>query len=332
MALLPMLASAQKFTPDQPEGRGLYLFNTPSLTSMNSASQGWMIMHGEQVHANRLLKSGWCEVRYKSPSTGKEFTGYLKIKTLTPLDEVAKEMKAGYEKRVLLENQTLKGGVILAAAGLVILCLGFLGWIRNLLLAAVVILLSVLEIYFLTHSDGFTFYLPTVVGWKWAVIWFLCFSGFLFVQVFLWFKTMMFVGKKSGAVGNAIGFAALATLGLFVVMIISMFMDTRTGATREAGIFKVFVGVQAGIVVYLFIHGCIRDGFFRTMLVTPLYAVGLAAIGLMAYDMFIVALLLVILLPLMQVIAGGFAKGGFTQRDAGKNADGTTKWEWGDKQ
>jgi len=323
-ALLPTIIQAQNFKPDLPEDRWLYLFKGPSSRGGESASLT-RVLFNEQVRVDNIDKNGWCRVYFKD-SQGKEFNGYTKIGVLIPLDEEATEMKAAYDKQGGLEKLVITLGLILVVVGLVLSFLSFLGHIRTMLLAAIVLLISAVEIYFLTQTSGFSFYLPSAVGWKWAAISFVCFTVFLLVQIYLFMMTLKCITPKQEVVGNSILIPLLGVLGLFVALLVTLF----TAGKGEDLIFKIFVGIQAANIVFVLIYSIVKIGLVRGLFYTIVFAAGIAAIGFMARDVIAVAVVGLFGLFFVQFIFTKYGEGSFTQVRV-KDSSGRERYRWGDE-
>ena len=321
-ALLPTMVQAQYFTPDLPEGRWLYLFSGPSTQGGANAALA-RVLHNEQVRVDTVNKNGWCRVFYID-AEGKEFNGYTKMSMLIPLDEQAAEMKAAYDKKGGLEKTVVTLGIILAGIGLVISFLGFMKSIRTIVLAAIVLLLSAVEIYFLTQT-GFSFYLPSVVGWKWAAIWFACFTVFLLAQIYLFLMTLKSITPLQEVVGNSILVPLLGVLLLFVALLVSIFLGID-----ENLIFRIFIGVQAANAVFVLIYSIVKIGFIRGVFYTLVFTSGITAIGFMARDVIAVAVVGLFGLFFVQFLLTKYAQGGFTQVRV-KDSSGKIRYRWGDE-
>jgi len=321
-ALLPMMVQAQNFKPDLPEGRWLYLFGSPSLRGGESAALT-RVLHNEQVRVENIDKNGWCRVHYID-SEGKEFNGYTKISVLISLDDQAAEMKAAYDKQGGLEKTVITLGIILAVIGLVISFLYFLKTIRTIALAVIVLFLSAVELYFLTQTSGFTFFLPSVVGWKWAAIWFACFTVFLVAQIYVFMVTLKSITPVPEVAGNSMIIPLISVLLLFVALLIGIFLGI------EGIIFRIFVGVQAANVVFVLIYSIIKIGFVRGIFYTLVFTAGIAAIGFMVRDVIAVAVVGFLGLFFVQFILKNYAQGGFTQVKV-KDSSGNIRYRWGDE-
>ena len=294
---LPMFVSAQSFKVDLPEDyEGLYLYLSPAVNAMRS---DWTIKPNEKVLVESVRYNGWCKVKYTDVN-GKEFDGYLKMKRLAPLDEKAQEMKDEITRLETLETRTITWGIIILAIGFLLSFMKFLGRIKDILVVAAVILLSVVEIYFFTQTKGFTFYSPMVVGWKWALLWFLCFAGFIIQQVKLLLGVL---GKISPThMGDGILFTLLSIVFILAGMLIAIFLDFD-----EKYILYIFFAMQGVQIIYNFIKMPLKEAIpFNIM-----FVIGFAALGLMAYDLLIVAVLLLFMIPVLTGFANVFGSGKF---------------------
>jgi hypothetical protein len=278
IAVMPMVAQAQNFTPDLPEERGIYLFMAPA---MNAPHSDWLVMSGETLTAVEVKSNGWVKLSY-TDKKGQELTGYNKIKMLKPLDDVAAGMKETAVRRAALEIQIIRWGIILVAIGLVIAFMPFLGKARTWLLYAILLAVGGLELWFLS-TGGFTFYSPAVVGWKWAVVWFVGLIVFLAAQAIVWYKAIFSIVRTPEVVGNAMLIPSLAAIVLVVGYVLSLFW-----VGLETWFDKGFVIAVALSAVYLFINAAIKDGIVEAAILTPLYVVGVTAIAWMLRDVVIV--------------------------------------------
>ena len=181
LSLFPVMAQAQTFTPDIPEGMDYFaLFNRPSTSSTVKAR----VSEGELVHVEDVYQTGWCFVRYKG-ADGTEHTGYMKIASLIPLDEQATVMAEAFAKERNLENSVIKWGLILLGIAFVGSFLVFLRQFKSIISGAAMLALCALQVYFLTQTSGFSWYLPSAVGWMWAILWSACFVVFLILQCYV---------------------------------------------------------------------------------------------------------------------------------------------------
>jgi hypothetical protein len=313
VAVMPMVAQAQNFTPDLPEDRGIYLFMAPA---MNAAHSDWLVMSGETLTAVEVKSNGWVELSY-TDKNGQEFTGYNKIKMLKPLDDVAAGMKETAARRAELENRIIRWGIILVGIGLVIAFMSFLGKARTWLLYAISLAVGGLELWFLaTTEGGFTFYSPAVVGWKWAVIWFIGLIVFLAAQAIVWYKAIFSIVRTPEVVGNAMIWPLLAAVALLVGYVLSLFW-----IGLETWFDKGFIIVVALSAVYLFFNAAIKDGIVEAVILTPLYAVGITAIAWMLRDVVIVFIGLMFLGNFLKTLF--VSKGNMFDHMAGRTYRGT---------
>jgi len=316
-SLFAQLAQAQYFTIS----KSVSSVHVVKEAHNANSEKVYNIQPNEQVYVDSLLKKGWCRVICQK-DTEEQAVGYTLIELLSPADEVAEAMLTQSDKRFFAESQVIKWGVILAGIGLLLSFMGFLGQVRNVLLAVVIILLSALEIYFLLYSNGFTFYSPTVVGWGAAIKWFLVFTAFLLIQIYLWFKTIWNLTPAPEIVGNVVAFTLVTLLAAFVAVMVTFFVPSF----KEQYIVIGIIAVMALIVVYFFIQTAIKGGILKALLITPVFAVGIAAIGLMAVDVFIVAIIAVFAIPLL----GGLVQAGTTYQQGTTDQSGRTKYKWVD--
>ena len=242
-----------------------------------------------------------------------------------PVDEDAIEMEAAHDSQGGLERVVVMFGIIAAGIGLVISFLGFLKHIRTLILAVIVLLLSGVQIYFISQTSGFTFYLPSVVGWKWAAIWFACFTVFLLVQIYIYMMTLKCITPIPEVVGNSIIVPLISVLLLFVALLASIFF-----MGIENYIFRIFIGIQAANAVFVLIYSIVKIGFVRGIIYTIVFTSGMAAIGLMAYDVIVVAVVALFGLFFTQNIITKYAQGGFTQVKV-RDSSGNIRYRWGDE-
>jgi hypothetical protein len=239
---------------------------------------------------------------------------------LKPLDDVAAGMKETAALRAALEERIIRWGIILVAIGLVLSFMSFLGQARTWLLYAISLAIGGLELWFLS-TGGFTFYSPAVVGWKWAVVWFIALFAFLLAQMYVWYKAIFSIVRTPEGVGNAIIWPLLAALALIVGYVLSMFW-----VGLETWFDKGFVIAVALSAVYLFINAAMKDGILEAVILTPLYAVGLTAIAWMLRDVVIVFVVLMFLGQYLKTSFGG--PGGGVLGDwvkMGKNYDASYK-------
>lgn len=272
LIICPMMASAQKFVCNL----DVNLYGSPSTMTPVRGS----VDKGEEVTVSNLQYNGWCSI------TAGEKTGYMKIKRLDPLDDVAREMKTLADDRVGKETKMVTWGIIIVLITLVLsLATKHAKKVRIPIMMAGIVLVSILEILYLANGYEFTFYSPFVLGsWLKAAMYFLAFVLFLGVQVFLWLKTLQLLaettpkGAEKGQGGCflsivvlVLGFVAFAVVGL-----------TNKEAEYNKYIFWGLVISQVIQVVIFFIY------YIRTPLTALLYvityAVGFAAVIYMAMD------------------------------------------------
>jgi hypothetical protein len=270
-----------------------------------------------------IEKNGWCRVYYTN-SEGREITGFTRIGMLIPLDEQATEMKAAFDNQRGLERQVVTLGIILAGIGLVLSFLSFLKHIRTLLLAIIVLSLSAVQIYFLTQTPGFSFYLPSAVGWQWAAIWFGCFTVFLLVQIYLFFATLKTITLVQELVGNTMVVPLLSVLFLVVALMLTVLLPIS-----EDLVYRIFLGINAANIVFTLFYSIVKTGFIRGIFYTIVFTAGIGAIGLMARDVIAVAIVGLLGLFFVQFILTKYAEGGFTQVRV-KNSSGNIVTRWGD--
>ena len=84
-----------------------------------------------------------------------------------PVD-VAESLFANLEQRTDWEMQVIVWSVVLVAFGLIISFMKFLRIFRTILMVLTVMASSVLIAHFLWNSNGFTYILPSVYGWRHA--------------------------------------------------------------------------------------------------------------------------------------------------------------------
>lgn len=305
MAMLPLAAQAQYFTPDLPEDRGLYLFLQPDMGSMHHE---WMIMSGEKMLVEKVGDNGWCRIKYVNKE-GKEYVGFNKMNMLKPLDDTAVAMKETAIARKAKEHQIIYWGGVLLAIGLLLSFMKFLGKVRTVLLYAVIMLLSVLEIWFLKTTDGWTVYLPAVVGWKWAAIWFTVLLVFIAGQAIVFYQAIMCFEHTRGVFGMPFVLAFASAWCALLALILSLFWPSIEQYVAPG--LMVAIGV---CIVYFFINVLIKDGIVNALLTTPLFAVGIAALLLMLVDVVIVLVCGSFLLPILKGMFSG-GKGGKTILD-----------------
>jgi len=194
------------------------------------------------------------------------------------------------------EARTVKWGLILVGFGLLVSFMSFLGHIRTVLLAVAVIAVSALEIHFLWSTSGFTFYLPTVVGWGAAAKWFLCFTLFFLAQIYLFAKTLSLIDAEAT---KALGLTLIALIVVIIAFALA-FLPAMFGASGiftwlENNVLTIFIVAQVLIVASIFFNCNIKSA----VLAAPFYAIGIAAIALMAVDLIIVAFLAAAALAIM---------------------------------
>ena len=293
IVFISVTVQAALFTPNQPEGRGIYLFDRPAYSATQHSgtlgSNSWTIMHGERVRVNHLRDNGWAEVTAINPK-GAEQDGYILMRMLVPIegDENAAALFAQFKQRTDWEMQVMKWGVILAVAGLAIYFMWFLGDIRRVLLPVIVAAYSVLIIHFLWNTEGFTYFLPSVYGWKWASIWFTCFSVFLVLQVFLFIKAIDAIEMGVGLWAGGANLIVMICIVMFYALYLGagIFADliwrplTVPFAWVDENFTWIFLGAQ--VVVAISLINFIEDGNkLKAFLIIPLYFVSFAAIALM---------------------------------------------------
>jgi hypothetical protein len=312
---LPLTAAAQYFTPDLPEKRGLYLFVNPNTSSMH---HDWMIMPGEKMRVDSLHADGWCLINYVNKE-GKEYVGYNKIKMLKPLDDVATAMKGTAVAGKAKEQQVIRWGIVLLAAGLVVWLMKFLGRMRVALQSIIFCLLCALEIWFLYSTPGgFQFYSPFSVGWKWAVIWFIVYLAFIAVQFFLFVKTVVPVSDSftSKTAKEAYGTAGAITLMSLLAAFIALFLCLFWPAIQQyIGIGVTGVILVCGVV--LFIGTAVKEGIGKAVLLAPTFTLGWMALAWMLYDAAIAGICIMLVFMLMQTMLKGGSKGGTILDDMG---------------
>ena len=306
-ALLPFAAQAQSpteeqantpayFTPNLPsDNRGLILFDRPAYSatqhSGNLAGNSWWIAPGERVRVNHLRDNGWAEVSVINPH-GVEQSGYILMRMLVPVsgDVVAETMFAAFEHRVELELFVMKLAAILVGAGFLISFMGFLGRFRTVLQYLIILSASVPIVYFLLNMDGFTYISPAVYGWRWAAIWFGCFSLFLVAQVYLFINTLNSIEREMGSEIAGINLIVMISIVIFFALYLLAGILSELiwrplivpFAWVDQNFNWVFLGVQALIVIWLFV---MTDSKSKVLLIIPLYIVGFAAIVLLFQGM-----------------------------------------------
>jgi len=321
-SLFPVSAQAAYFTPDIEEGKRLILFTYPRYDatqhSGNLGANSWGINYGEQVRVDELMENGWCKVHYTSPKTGMRAEGYLLMRMLTPVpgDQQAAELRATFDERIERENQVIKWGLIILGIGLLVSFLGFLGPVRVILTALALLALSALQIHFLreTSGFGFTFFLPSVFGWKWAAIWFSCFAVFFVGQIYLFFKTLNLIEYLSGMLVQGSNMILIISIIIFYALYLLaallsglgewFFLDLRVITKPfewvDANFMYIFLGIQALIVIYIIINA--ESKLKAVFGIAPMYVVGYAAIIMMLQSMSTVVFIAGILLSV--VMAG----------------------------
>ena len=240
-------------------------------------------------------------------------------------NEQAEEMIAALDNQGGLEKLVITMGIILAGIGLVISFLGFLKHIRTVVLALIVLSISAVEIYFITQTQGFTFYLPSIVGWGRAAMMFGCFTVFLLVQIYLFMMTLKCITPVQEVVGNTILVPLLSVLFLFVALLVTIFVPIS-----EDLIFRIFLGINAANIVFALIYSIVKIGFIRGIFYTIVFTTGIGAIGLMAYDVIAVAVVGLFGLFFVQFIFTKFGQGAFTQVRV-KDSSGRIVNRWGDE-
>ncbi len=278
LIICPMMASAQKFVCNL----DVNLYGSPSTMTPVRGS----VDKGEEVTVSNLQYNGWCSI------TAGEKTGYMKIKRLDPLDDVAREMKTLADDRVGKETKMVTWGIIIVLITLVLsLATKHAKKVRIPIMMAGIVLVSILEILYLANGYEFTFFSPFVLGswWK-AAIYFLAFVLFLGVQVYLWLKTLQLIaesspkGAEKGQGGCLITVIALV-LG-FVAFVVVALMDKE--AEYNKYIFWGLVISQVVQAIIFFIY-YIRTPAIALMYVIT-YAVGFTAIIYMSIDVLTVVI------------------------------------------
>ena len=208
--LFPLAIQAQNFTVDIPEKNTIALRGTPSVDSKVSNGN---VVRGDQVRVIKLERNGWCLVEFKAPDK-EPVEGYVLMKRLEPVagDEEAIALKASAGTYVGFEGKVITWGIIILAIGLLFSFFKFLGHVRTAILFIAIMALSSMEMYFFLTNGSFSFYLPSVVGWKSAVMWFGLFLVFLFAQILLFMRTGDSIHPKLGGL-------FLASNGLLAVMV-----------------------------------------------------------------------------------------------------------------
>ena len=311
-----MIASAQWFSPDIPEeDEFLFLFEKAIVSSMKVAS----VKKTEKVFVEKSMATGWCKVKYTN-SEGKEIEGYTKMQVLKPLDDVAVQMKEQRDSFTLGQWKVVTWAIIFLVVGIVVSFMSFLGRWRLILQIVAVTLLCALELWFLTQTEGFTFYLPTVVGWKKAAIGFLFLTIFLVAHIYLWVKTLSYI--SASGTGSAMVGTALSSLAVVVVWLV-MFVFV---AAKNYEMWEKYIGIGywilIGIVTMTALFSC--DRFWERVLFLPVFVVGVIPITILALDVVLGGVVAVGAMFLMNALmSGGSAKGGLQS----SGSIGDTGWD-----
>jgi hypothetical protein len=338
LAIIPLLAEAQTFTPDQPEDRGVFLFLNPNINGINSRRDGpmiiggkiteskaFMIMGGEEVFVERLDYNGWARVNYTNKD-GIEYTGYLRIRSLKPLDDTAAEMLALAESRADLETKVITIGFILAGIGLLLsfLPLGKAGAVLQLI---TFLGLCALEIWFLRTTEGFTIYSPSVYTWKTAIKWAVCFVLFLTIQIKLWLGILNVFVDEGDSWIEGFYITMILSLLVFVALMVTVFLVPSKDV--DVWFWRVYYGYLALNLIQV-IKNFVSFGIIRGLFFNIFLAVGLYAITLMAVDMVVVVIIGILTGAFLTFVLGKYAKGGFMQFKV-RTAGGRIVTKWGDE-
>ena len=290
--LLPVLAPAQNFVCNT----DVNLYGSASTLTPVRGS----VDKGEEVTAQRLQYNGWCYITSKG---GKE--GYMKIKRLDPLDEIAAEMRTLADKRVNTERAMVTWTAIIALATLILYLL--LKVAKSKLRLPVVVIgvlaLGVIELLYFMNGYQLTFFSPFVVGgWKWAIIYFIPYVLFIVLQVFLWLSALLDINRiserKEGQGGCAISiFTLMAAFAAIFLMII---------LNKEAEWKKYIIW---GLVITQVIQAVIFFIYYRktpilALVYIAVWLIGLAAIIYTAFDAIAAVLIALLIVPVMAQIVG----------------------------
>ncbi|MCL2098605.1 MAG: hypothetical protein FWH23_07620 [Bacteroidales bacterium] len=315
LAMLPMIASAQWFSPDIPEeDEFLFLFEKAIVSSMRVAS----VKKTEKVFVEESMATGWCKVKYTN-SEGKEIEGYTKMQVLKPLDDVAAQMKEQRNNFTLGQWKVVTFAVIFLVVGIVVSFMSFLGRWKLILMIVAVMFLSALEFWFLTQTEGFTFYLPTVVGWKKAIIGFLFLAIFLVAHIYLWVKTLAYI--SADAVGTAMVGTALSSLAVVVTWLVMFVFVAAENYEMWGKYIGIGYWILIGIVTITAMFSC--DRFWERLLFLPVFVIGVVPITILALDVVLGGVVAVGAMFLMQALmSGGSSKG-----DSPSGSIGDTGWD-----
>ncbi|MCL2098020.1 MAG: hypothetical protein FWH23_04605 [Bacteroidales bacterium] len=301
--LLPMIASAQWFSPDIPEeDEFLFLFERAIVSSMKVAS----VKKTEKVFVEESMATGWCKVKYTN-SEGKEIEGYTKMQVLKPLDDVAAQMKEQRNNFTLGQWKVVTFVIIFIVIGLAALFMEFLGRWGLILQILAITVLCALEFWFLTQTEGFTFYLPSVVGWKKAATGFLFLVIFLGSQFFLWIMTLLRISVD--ALGTAMVGLALSVLTVVVAWLVVFFF----AGGGKYDLWEKYIGIGywilIGIVTITAMFSC--NYFWERVLFLLVFVVGVVPLTILALEVLIGSVVVAGILFLIQVLLkGGSSKGG----------------------
>jgi hypothetical protein len=270
----------------------------------------WGIMSGEELRVDSLYYNGWARINYVKE--GKELGGYVRIRRLKALDDTAQEMLTLAESRADRETLVITIGMILAAIGLVLsfLPLGKTGAMLQMLAFAA---LCAVEIWYLTTTGGFTIYSPSVVTWKSAIKWSLCFILFLAVQFKVWTGIL-----KTFSNGYWID-------GFYITLILSLIVFVALLATAliaplnevDKWFWNVYLGYLALNLIQV-IKNFVKFGITRGLFYNIFLAAGLIAISLMSINMVVVAVFGILAGAFFSFMLRGYASGAFSM---------TTSWK-----
>jgi len=303
--LFPLIASAQWFSPKHGVIR---LFKETD--DRDSKTAAIVMNTNEKIFVEEVLEKGWCKVKYTNPK-GQEFDCYAKLYQLRPLDDVAAEMVEAASQMTVEQTIVITWGLILAGIGLVLLFMGFLGNLRAILTLVVLALLSALEIYYITQTEGFTFYMPSVVGWKNAIIGFLCLLGFMIVQFVIWMKGLERLALSVAESQKGCGLAVAS----YILVVPALIYSVWTEKNEWINVYILWGFIIAQVVQMIVFLVQYRKTPFVAIAYTLTYGIGLTGIAFLAVEIFVIVCAAffggALLCGMLQQFAGSVAKGEF---------------------